>query len=107
MNEYINRAEIKGRVGSVRIFDTGSGKVAKLSVATEKLFKDRDGAVTIQTTWHCVQAWNKRGIPDIETIKNGAFVHVEGAMRQAKYATADGYTSSYSEILADRLEILN
>lgn len=107
MNEYINRAEIKGRVGSVRIFDTDGGKVAKMSVATEELFKNRDGAVTIQNTWHCVKAWNHDGIPDIETIKNGAFVHVEGAMRQTKYATADGYTSSYSEILADKLEILN
>lgn len=107
MNEYINKAEIRGRVGSVRIFDTGSGKVAKLSVATEKLFKDRDGAVTIQTTWHCVKAWNHDGIPDIETIKNGDCVHVEGYMQQTKYVNADGYESSYAEIVAVRLEILN
>ena len=107
MEQYFNRAEITGRVGSVRIFDTGSGKIAKFAVVTQKAFTNRDGVTTIRNDWHCIKAWNRTGFPDIESIECGALVHVIGEMQQAKYVTADGVENCYPEIIADKLEIVS
>lgn len=106
MTEYINRAEIKGRIGSVRIFDTDNGKVAQFSVVTAKAYTNRDGIMTVENTWHSVRAWNRDSFPKIDTIAKGELVHVVGSMRQSRYISDSGIESSYAEIIADKLEIL-
>ena len=102
----INRAEVLGKVGSVRIFDTGNGKVAKFAVLTQKAFTNRDGMATIENSRHCIKAWNRGGFPDIETIKSGITVHAIGEMHNARYTMADGSETSYPEIVAETLEII-
>ena len=45
--EQINRIEIKGKIGNVRITDFEDGQSANLSVATNYIYKSRDGNAVI------------------------------------------------------------
>lgn len=103
--ESINKVEIKGVVGSVRVFDESEGKVARFSVATNECFKNRDGAEWVETTWHNVTAWNKPGVENIETINKGDTVHLFGHLRAHTYVDPNGCDRAITEVVADRLEI--
>ena len=48
--EYINTIEIQGRVGIVRTNIVNDTMVANFSVATDFLYKGRDGAGVNETT---------------------------------------------------------
>ena len=49
--EQLNRIEIRGNVGAVRLQVVGNSRVAKISVATNYVYKGRDGEPVIETTW--------------------------------------------------------
>ena len=49
-HQYINRAEIQGIVGQVRIAPTGDGIIATFTVATNHSFSAKDGTPVIETT---------------------------------------------------------
>ncbi len=48
--EQLNRIEIRGNVGAVRLQVVGNSRVAKISVATNYVYKGRDGEPVIETT---------------------------------------------------------
>ena len=48
--EQLNRIEIRGNVGAVRLQVVGNSRVAKISVATNYVYKGRDGDPVIETT---------------------------------------------------------
>ena len=49
MEQQLNRIEIKGNVGAVRLQVVGNSRVAKISVATNYVYKGRDGDPVIET----------------------------------------------------------
>lgn len=104
---FINRTEIQGFVGSIKVYEAGDGKVARFSVATQEQFSNRDGAVHIVTTWHNVTAWNKPGVIDIDSIKSGDCVNVVGHLRTQKYVGVDGCDHCVVEIATDKLKIVS
>ena len=55
--EQLNRVELRGVVGSVRLQKIGNTQVANFTVATSLAYKDRSGSPIIETTWHNVTAW--------------------------------------------------
>ena len=72
MDRSINRVELRGNVGSEpRINEVGESKVIRFSLATNETFKDRNGVLKEETTWHSVSAWAGRGMPDFNEIKKG------------------------------------
>ena len=48
--EHINRIELAGRVGTIRLNEYGGQKVANFSVITELFFKRMDGSVISEST---------------------------------------------------------
>ena len=105
--EHINRIEIQGRVGTVRTNIVNETMVANFSVATDHLYKSKDGAGVNETTWHNVVAWANRDMPDLRRITKGTAVHIIGRMKSQKYSSSDGADKHFYEILAQKLEILS
>lgn len=102
----INRVEILGRVGiEPRITTAGNNRCARFSVATNEQYKDRNGGLHEETTWHNIAAWQGRSMPDINNIKKGALVHIYGRIRNTKFQGVDGEDKYFSEITANHLEI--
>ena len=48
--EHLNKIEIKGTIGNVRIQDVADNKVANFSVATDYVYKSKNGEIIIETT---------------------------------------------------------
>ena len=55
--QYINRVELQGRVGTVRISPVHDTIVANFSVMTEHMYEASDGNKVVEATWMCVAAF--------------------------------------------------
>lgn len=105
--EHINRIELQGRVGSVRMNTAGSTKVANFTMATDYLYKGRDGAAVSETTWHNVTAWAGKGIPDLALITKGIPVNVIGRVREVRYKSAEGVEKVFHEVIAHKITLVD
>ena len=103
--EYINRIELRGRVGRSDIQDFGTSRLCRFSLATEYGYKDRGGNPVIDTTWFNVSFWDSKGNTDFSGIEKGAIVQVIGRMRSYKYADSDGMERSSWDIQAKRVQL--
>lgn len=105
--EQLNRIELRGSVGFVRVQNFENTRVARFSLATNVAYKDRDGGPVIETTWHNVSAWEGRGIKDLDQIEKGAKIYVQGRVRNQKYTGPDGVEHVSSEVLASRVVMID
>ena len=104
--EHINRIELQGRVGTIRTNIVNSTRVANFSLATDYLYKGRDGSAISETTWHNIVAWAGREMPDLEKISKGTPLHITGRLRTNRYTGADGTEKLFYEVLAYKVRIL-
>lgn len=104
--DYINRIELKGRVGTVRSNVVNGSRVVNFSLITDLLYKTRDGAAVSEATWFNVAAWEGKDIHDLDLIDKGATVHVHGRMRSNKFEGSDGTEKQFYEVLAQRLRVI-
>lgn len=106
-NLTLNRVEVRGRVGQdPRIAKVGESSVARFSVATNEIYKDRNGDIREETTWHNISAWAGRGITDFAAVKKGTMVSVVGRLRNVKYTSVEGEDRHYQEIVATKLDVM-
>lgn len=104
--EQLNRIELRGNVGNVRISDVGENQVARFSLATNFMYKGKDGEGVVETTWHNIVAWSGKGMPDFRQIVKGAPVYVCGRLRSSRFTGSDGTEKTVYEIIAYKVDIL-
>ena len=104
--DHINRIELQGRVGFVRANEFNGSKVANFSLATDILYKTREGVAVSETTWHNIVARENKDMPDVGSISKGMPVHVVGRLRTTRYTNADGVEKTFYEVMAQKLRIL-
>lgn len=97
--EYINRIELQGEIGAIRVQEVNGLYVANFSLATEFVSK-MGGNIVCETTWHNVVAWETAIVPDPYLLKKGDTVRVVGRLRTTKYTGADGNEKLYYEVFA-------
>lgn len=105
--EQLNRIELKGIVGAIRITPVGDKKVARFSMATNYAYQDREGNSVIETTWHNVSTWNGSECPDLGKLQKGAHVHVIGRICNMRYVDSNGCERTVHEVKASRVEIFD
>lgn len=99
----INKVELTGIVGRVEICNVGDRKCARLSVATDYAYRNRQGEAVVETTWHNVVAFEGPQI-DIDHLLKGDAVVISGRIRNARCTGIDGDVHCFMEILANRME---
>ena len=104
--EHLNQVELRGVIGSVKIDEVADTYVARFSMATNYTFKDREGYVVIETTWHSVTAWQGPGAPNLNKLAKGDKVHVLGRLRQRQYISDSGEKRSTIDVLAHSVELI-
>lgn len=104
--ETINKVEILGNVGFVKIQKAGERQVIHLSVATTRVARNKSGENLVETTWHNVEAWEGENIADFPKITKGAWVRVLGRLRTSKYTTSENVEKYSTEIVANLLEVV-
>jgi single-strand DNA-binding protein len=97
---YFNRAIIIGnltRDPELRSLPSGI-QVASLSVATNRVWKDKNGAKQESTDYHNVVVFGR------QYLRKGASVMVEGRMQTRSWDAADGQKKYRTEVVADRIQ---
>lgn len=106
--EALNKVELRGKVGEIRITQVGNAKVANFSVCTNFSYTGKDGTKVIETCWHKVAVWanTDKQAEYIARIKPETPVFVSGRIKVRSYVRADGAQTTIHEIVAQRVEIL-
>lgn len=101
--EQLNKIELRGTIGSIRLQTYNDNSVAHLTLATDYVYKDKDGAPVIETTWHNVTAWEGRDIQNLNELEKGSKVYVLGRVRNQRFTGSDGIDRTSNEVIARRI----
>lgn len=113
MSRSLNKVQLIGNLGAdpeVRSTSNGS-RVATLSVATSRQWKNPAGERQEKTEWHRVVLWNNKGstLADIAErfCKKGDKVFVEGSIEYRTWQDREGQTRYTTEINGRELILLS
>jgi len=109
MSGSVNRVILVGRLGrDPELKYTPSGApVAKFSLATDEVFKDRSGEQQRRTEWHNIVAWNKLAEICGEYLTKGKLVYIEGSIRSRQWEDQAGNKRTAYDIVAARMQMLS
>lgn len=104
----VNKAIIVGNLGSdPELRHTQGGTpVANFRVATNEVFKNRDGERTERTEWHRVVAFGRLAEICGEYLKKGKQVYLEGRIQTRDWDDKDGNKRYTTEIVASQMVML-
>lgn len=102
---YLNKAMIFGnltRDPELKSLPSGM-QVCSFSIATNRVYKDRDGKRAEQTDYHNVVVFGRQAETSAQYLKKGASAYVEGRI-QTRSWEKDGEKQYRTEIIADRVQ---
>ncbi len=103
--EQLNRIELRGNVGNIRLSNVGESQVARFSLATNFIYKGKEGDAVIETTWHNIVAWSGKGMPDLQKIEKGMPLYVCGRLRSSRFTGNDGTEKQIYEVVANKIAV--
>jgi single-strand DNA-binding protein len=106
---YLNKALIIGnltRDPELKALPSGI-QVASLSVATNRVWKDQNGAKQESTDYHNVVVFGRQAETAAQYLKKGSSVLVEGRMQTRSWDGQDGKKQYRTEVVADRIQFGN
>lgn len=103
----MNKVTLCGTVGNEPTIRTvGDAKVASISLATSKAYKDKDGQWQELTTWHRVDLWRGLAATAEKIVHKGSKVLVEGSLSYTQ-REVNGVKQTFTQITAEYMEVLN
>lgn len=103
--EFLNRIDLQGIIGMVKITPVGDTRVARFSVCTETTYKGTEGIV-IDCCWFNISAWQSEKITCLDQLEKGKAVKVSGRVRVQRYTDSEGCDRQCWEVMAREVEIL-
>lgn len=101
--EYLNRIELTGHVGLVKVHEVGkeSVRVARFQMCT--CYK-HNKHWNIETDWHNVTAWEGQKGIDFKAIEKGKAIHVVGRLKMNRYVDCENEEHISYEVIASKVE---
>ena len=108
MNDLRNTIQLIGHLGNdPEVKKLQNGKtLAKLSLATSEVYRNKNGEKVQQTHWHQCIAWGKRAEIIEQLLKKGKNVLVRGKLVYNNYKDRDGVMRYYSQIVVKNFVLL-
>jgi single-strand DNA-binding protein len=103
---YLNKVFIIGnltRDPEIKALPSGN-KLCQFGVATNKIFKDKEGVKKESVEYHNIVAFNKLGELSAQYLKKGQQVLVEGRIQTRSWDASDGQKKYRTEIIADNVQ---
>jgi len=103
MAKSVNKVILLGNVGQdPEVKYTASGvPVAKISLATNERFKDKNAAWQDRTEWHTVVVWQRLAEIVGEYVRKGAKLYIEGKLQTSTWEDKQSGERKYrTEIVA-------
>lgn len=104
--ECINKMEIQGIIGTIRLHKIFDKSVANMSVATDMVYKNNSGDMVAETTWHNLVVWEDNTSADLNKLERGMHIHAVGRVRNTKYTSASGEERVFTEIIANEFKVI-
>lgn len=104
----VNKVILIGNLGSdpeIRHLESGAS-VAKLSVATNENYRDKNGEWQKLTEWHDVVVWRQLA-ERAQSLKKGDSIYVEGKLSTRKWEDKEGNPRWSTEVVANYFRVLN
>ncbi len=105
----LNKVTLIGNIGGEVDFQTlNEGvNVAKFSLATTEVYKDKNGQTQTETEWHTVVLW--RGLAELAKnyFHKGSLLFVEGKIKSRSYEDKENVKRYVTEIVADNIIMLD
>jgi single-strand DNA-binding protein len=108
MNSIKNKVTLIGNIGNapeIKSFDNNK-KMARVSVATNEVYKNQKGERVSETTWHNVVMWGNLATIAEKLLKKGSEVAIDGKIVNRNYTDKDGIKRYFTEIQANELVLL-
>lgn len=102
---YLNKVQLYGnltRDPELKALPSGQN-VVNFSIATNRVYKDKDGAKKEQTEYHNVVAFGRTADVIGQYMKKGKAIYVEGRIQTRSWET-DGKKNYRTEIVADTFQ---
>ncbi len=102
---YLNKAMIFGnltRDPELKSLPSGI-QVCSFSIATNRVYKDKEGKKVEQTDYHNVVVFGRQAETSAQYLKKGASAYIEGRI-QTRSWEAEGVKQYRTEIVADRVQ---
>jgi len=103
---YLNKAIVIGnltRDPEIRALPSGI-KVCSFSLATNRVWKDKNGAKQESADYHNVVVFGRQAETVSQYMKKGSSMLVEGRMQTRSWDDKDGTKKYRTEIVADRVQ---
>jgi single-strand DNA-binding protein len=109
MAKSVNKVILVGNVGQdPEVTYTASGvPVAKVSIATNERFKDKNDQWQDRTEWHTVVAWQRQAAIVGEYVRKGSRLYIEGKLHTSSWEDKQSGERKYrTEIVARDIVLL-
>ena len=103
---YLNKAILYGNLTKdpeIRALPSGI-QVASFSIATNRVYKDKNGAKQEQVDFHNIVVFGRQAETAAQYLKKGQGVFVEGRIQTRSWDDKDGVKKYRTEIVADRVQ---
>ena len=103
-----NKVTLIGHVGNtpeMKTFD-GNKKLARVSIATNESYKNKQGEKVTETTWHNVIAWGPLAERLSKYVQKGAELAIEGKLVNNNYIDKEGVKRYTTEIQMTEMLLL-
>lgn len=100
----INKVTLIGRVGKI---DDGKDGMARVSLATNKKFKKKDGESVDETQWHTLVFFGKLSDVLKTYVSVGEKIYVEGEIQYRTTEKDDGTRLYFTSIVVNQLLMLS
>ena len=104
----VNKVLLIGNLGAdpeVRTLENGA-MVAKLRVATNENYRDRNGEWQTQTEWHDVVVWRALAERAQEYLKKGAQIYLEGKLTHRMWEDQNGNKRKTTEVVGSYFRMI-
>lgn len=102
---YLNKALVYGNLGKdpeLRALPSGAN-VANFSIATTRVYYDKDKNKQEQTDWHNIVVFGRQADLVSQYLKKGSSVLIEGRM-QTRSWDQDGVKKYRTEVIAEKMQ---
>lgn len=108
MNTLRNHVQLIGNVGAEpEIKNTVNGKTfAKISLATNRVFRGENGEKKTQTNWHNLIVWGKQSSIVERFVTKGTEIAVNGTINSTIYLDQKGNSRQKTEIVVRDMKIM-
>lgn len=102
--EFINKIELCGYVGNVRLTNISGHKSLTFSLVVEQVYENPRGLPIVNSTWFQCVAFEGEKIKDLDKVEKNTPVHITGRMKAERYMDNQGEKIIYS-VLCNSLKI--